>query len=368
MLWQTLQPSGWRVLRLEPRAGRSSRRADGRLPDFAKPIVLSIRTGRLPVFRSIRYKAGWTGVKPICGEDGMTDASAKHAEIAAQVVAGGKVFNEETIASFAPLYGALLAVRSNAGVQIDADIAYGPDADRNLLDVHAPVDRSKPRPVVIFFHGGGLVRGSKTTPGSPYYGNIANFFAANGIVGINATYRLAPAIQWPEGSRDVAAALQWARDNIANFGGDPGRIVLMGHSAGATHVANYVFRQELHPSSGPGFAGAILQSGVYGIDADNPPPNHLAYYGDDKSQYSLRQMIGNVTFCDFPLLMTVAEYDPVRFESGAYRLLAELVDKSAPRPQIKQFLQHNHITPAMAVGTGDADVEGTLLSFMHKFD
>lgn len=290
-----------------------------------------------------------------------------HDRIAGKVRAGGKVFTEATVAEFAPLYGALHAAAPAQGILVDRDISYGPGGERNLLDVHRPADAAGKRPVVIFFHGGGLVRGDKAPPGSPYYGNIADFFAVNGCVGVNSTYRLAPAIQWPEGSRDVGAALAWVRQNIAGYGGDPDRIVLMGHSAGATHVANYAFRKELHLSSGPGFAGAILMSGVYGIDADNPPPNHLAYYGGDKSQYAKRQMNGNIDYCDFPVLMTVAEYDPVRFESGAFRLLAELAEKAAPRPRIRQFLDHNHITPAFAIGTGDADVEETLLDFMRRF-
>ncbi|MGE3247632.1 MAG: alpha/beta hydrolase, partial [Beijerinckiaceae bacterium] len=208
----------------------------------------------------------------------MSQASpAELSEIAAAVEAAGKVFTEETIAAFAPRYGRLHARIARTGISVTHDLAYGPDQDRNLLDVHAPADASQKKPVVVFFHGGGLVRGHKTQDGSPYYGNIADFFAANGAVGVNATYRLAPSIQWPEGSRDVGAAAAWVKDNIAQYGGDPQKIVLVGHSAGATHVANYVFRKELHPTSGPGFAGAILMSGVYGIDADNPPPNHVAY-------------------------------------------------------------------------------------------
>lgn len=297
----------------------------------------------------------------------MTVAGTQaHADIARKVADAGKAFTEETIARFAPLYGALHAERPRQNIAVHTDIAYGPDGDRHLLDVHAGADTIGKKPVVIFFHGGGLIRGNKTQAGSPFYGNIADFFAANGAVGVNATYRLAPHVQWPEGSRDVGAALAWTRANIAQYGGDPDRIVLMGHSAGATHVANYVFRKDLHRETGGGFAGAILMSGVYGIDAGNPPPNHVAYYGSDRTEYASRQINDNVTACDFPVLLTIAEFDPVRFESGAYRLMAELVDKGAPRPHFRQFLDHNHITPAFAVGTGDLRVEHALLDFLKR--
>lgn len=297
----------------------------------------------------------------------MNDSrKAVHEDIARRVAGAGKLFNEQTIATFAPLYAAIHAATQHDGVSVESDISYGADAARNLLDVHATGDRAGRKPVVIFFHGGGLVGGHKTQPGSPYYANIGNFFAANGAIGVNATYRLAPAAQWPEGARDVGTALAWVRANIGRYGGDPERIVLMGHSAGATHVANYVFRKELHPASGPGFAGAILASGVYGIDADKPPPNHIAYYGKDKTLYGQRQMNNNVTYCAFPMLFTIAEYDPVRFESGAYKLLAELVEKGAPCPHMTQFRNHNHITPAMAAGAGDAQVEDALLGFLQR--
>lgn len=290
---------------------------------------------------------------------------AEHAAIAERVHAAGKVFNETTIATFAPLYADLHARAVKPAVEIARNIAYGPHPQRHLLDVHTSSSGSGGKPVVIFFHGGGLIGGSKDA-GGPYYGNVASFFAALGAVGINATYRLAPEIRWPEGARDVGAALSWARQNASRFGGDPERIVLVGHSAGATHVAGYAFRPELHPHGAPGFAGVILMSGVYGIDAANPPPNHRAYYGEDRNLYANMQVAGNAGFCNFPLLVTLAQYDPVRFESGAYRLLAEIVDNGAPSPRVQQFLGHNHITPALAIGTGDAIVEGTLLDFLKR--
>lgn len=221
----------------------------------------------------------------------------------------------------------------------------------------------KGKPVVIFFHGGGLVRGDKNA-GGPYYGNVADFYARHGAVGVNATYRLAPDFGWPAGGQDVGAAVAWVGAHAHEFGGDPERIVVTGHSAGATHVASYVFRPELHPGGKPGFKAAILMSGVYGIDENNPPPNHIAYYGKEHAEYAKRQVVGNAAWCGFPTLFTLAQYDPVRFESGAYRLLSELVDKGAPTPRVTQYLGHNHITPAFAIGSGDAQVEQPLLDFL----
>src|SRR5262249_54865138 len=122
------------------------------------------------------------------------------------------------------------------------NIAYGEDA-RQILDVYQPIWRSG-APVVIFIHGGAYVRGDKDAYGE-MYGNIATWFARQGLLGVNATYRLAPGAQWPSGADDVRGMVKWAKDNAAKFGGDGNRIYLIGHSAGATHVASYVFDKSL---------------------------------------------------------------------------------------------------------------------------
>ena len=92
----------------------------------------------------------------------------------------------------------------------------------------------------MFVHGGGFVRGTKHAPGSPFYDNVMVLAARNGMVGVNVEYRLAPQFKWPSGNEDLGAAVRYVADNISRYGGDPNRIFLMGHSAGASLVANYV--------------------------------------------------------------------------------------------------------------------------------
>src|SRR5204862_7367374 len=115
------------------------------------------------------------------------------------------------------------------------DVHYGP-AERNLLDVFAADAAGGGRPVLVFVHGGGYIMGDRrTAPGSPWYDNIMLWAARSGFVGVNMTYRLAPRYAWPAAQQDIAAALIWIRQNIGAQGGDPARVVLMGHSSGATH-------------------------------------------------------------------------------------------------------------------------------------
>jgi len=122
-------------------------------------------------------------------------------------------------------------------VKIERDVKYGA-ADRNLLDIFMPETASPARPVLIYVHGGGFVAGNKRTPGSPFNDHVMLWAVKNGFVGVNMTYRLAPQATWPAGSEDLAAAIQWVSDKIGERGADPARIYMMGHSAGAIHVAN----------------------------------------------------------------------------------------------------------------------------------
>jgi acetyl esterase/lipase len=132
------------------------------------------------------------------------------------------------------------------GVVVTRDQAYGKDPQQ-ILDVYQPT-ASNGAPVVIFIHGGAYVRGGKEEMGEAY-GNIATWFARQGMLGINATYRLAPAAKWSAGVDDVRGMVTWAKANATRYGGDPNHIILIGHSAGATHVSGYIF-DETHAAGG----------------------------------------------------------------------------------------------------------------------
>lgn len=89
-------------------------------------------------------------------------------------------------------------------------------------------DGDPPRPVIVFTHGGGWNWGDPDD-----YGFIARSFANEGYVVVLTGYRLFPQARFPAMLEDLADAVAWTETNIAQYGGDPGRMVLMGHSAGA---------------------------------------------------------------------------------------------------------------------------------------
>lgn len=139
--------------------------------------------------------------------------------------------------------------------------AYGAES-RQKLDVWAPARRGEqPLPVVLFFYGGGWNAGSRGD-----YGFAGAAFAGEGFVAIVPDYRLVPQVRFPTFVEDSALAVRWARDNASRYGGDPSRITLAGHSAGAYNAAMLALDRRFLKAAGvePGTVrAAALLSGPY---------------------------------------------------------------------------------------------------------
>ena len=121
----------------------------------------------------------------------------------------------------------LPAAMDAATAKVGDGIAYA-DGPRHKLDVYAPEQRGPAAPVVFFIYGGGWNRGERSD-----YQFVGRALAARGFVAVIADYRLVPEVHYPEFLEDSANALRWVQDNIADYGGDPTRLFLAGHSAGA---------------------------------------------------------------------------------------------------------------------------------------
>ncbi len=119
-------------------------------------------------------------------------------------------------------------------VRVVRNVPYlGSGMRSHHLDVYVPLEKQGPLPVVLYVHGGVFVGCSKET-----HFFIGHRFANAGFVLFNVNYRLAPRHKFPAALEDVSEALRWVHDNAARFGGDPGRLVLAGESAGANLVTS----------------------------------------------------------------------------------------------------------------------------------
>lgn len=118
--------------------------------------------------------------------------------------------------------------RGDRARRLGEGIRYGPHA-RHHLDIWAPSNPDSARlPVIVFFYGGGWHAGERGD-----YGFAAAAYAGQGFLGIVPDYRLVPEVRYPDFLEDAALALRWVWTNAAAYGGDPARIVVAGHSAGA---------------------------------------------------------------------------------------------------------------------------------------
>jgi acetyl esterase/lipase len=121
----------------------------------------------------------------------------------------------------------VVAGRDGGSENVGDGIAFGTHP-RQTLDIYAPIGGNRPTPVVMFIYGGSWNSGSRQD-----YAFVGRALAARGFVTVLADYRLVPEVLFPAFVEDNALALRWVRDNISRYSGDPRRITIVGHSAGA---------------------------------------------------------------------------------------------------------------------------------------
>jgi acetyl esterase/lipase len=116
--------------------------------------------------------------------------------------------------------------------EVKRNIPYAqPAHERQVLDIYAPKN-AKDLPVVFWIHGGGWQAGDKSSVQLK-----PQFFVDKGFVFVSTNYRLLPDVDMGTIVRDIAKSIHWVHDHIAEYGGDPKRLLVMGHSAGAQLAA-----------------------------------------------------------------------------------------------------------------------------------
>lgn len=190
------------------------------------------------------------------------------------------------------------AAKSNLGITYDLDGTPTPTpAKLNQLDLYQPADvtAGAARPVVVYVHGGGWSSGDKDNKIS----RKVNLFTGAGYVFASVNYRLSPdpidlsypasRVRFPTHPGDVGEAIAWLDRNVASYGGDPRRILLIGHSAGAHIVSlistdpSYVARWGVDPSH-------LL--GTVSLDTDNYDITDGALNGSNQAKALIYNGIG----------------------------------------------------------------------------
>lgn len=276
----------------------------------------------------------------------------------------GTTFNPQVVADCMAMYARLLPDPADSAGRIERDIAYGPH-ERHRLDIFTSADDGE-RPVLVYVHGGGFIGGDKQHPNTPFYDNVAGWAVRQGFIGVTITYRLAPAHPWPAGAEDVAAAVAWLRRNIAQYGGSPRRIFIMGQSAGAAHVASYLAMEELHDARPP-VAGAMMFSGLYDVPSIEKGPLELHYYGSDAGLAEQQSSLAGLIASEVPMLFTVAEHDPLNFQTQAAVLVSRWFAAKKALPRMLYLPDANHMSAALGIGGSDDFLAEELAAFVNRF-
>ena len=202
---------------------------------------------------------------------------------------------------------ALLFLTSSHAQEVKRDIAYTENADKlQTLDVYSPPE-AKGLPVVFWIHGGGWQTGDKAE-----VHNKPQVFNGKGFVFVSTNYRLLPKVDMETLTRDVAKSVRWVHDHIAEHGGDPKRLLIMGHSAGAQLAALLCTDERWLKEQGLSFA---IIRGCVPVDGDTydipamievaetrlrlhglPPPKfgHRIKFGNDPEKHKAFSAVTHV--------------------------------------------------------------------------
>jgi arylformamidase len=225
------------------------------------------------------------------------------------------------------------------------DVAYGDDYWQKL-DIYLPPQKALEKggglPVFVCIHGGGWTHGYKE-----WMGFMAPPLVSLPALFVSVSYRLAPAVRYPAPLDDCLAALAWVHANIARHGGDPSRIFVGGHSAGAQLAALVTLRRDLHAAHGlPADAvkACFPFSGVYDFTDPTAAESGTAMLADSEARRvasPIFHVAGNRT----PFVVTWGENEKPNILSTSATFVAALArEKCRLAHHVFALFDHFYIT------------------------
>jgi acetyl esterase/lipase len=252
------------------------------------------------------------------------------------------------------------------------DVPYASDDARQRLDVY-PASRGCPAPVVVWVHGGGWQRGDKRNQ----MDDKVRLWNEAGYTVVSVDYRLtdltaATPVRFPTHNEDVAAAVAWVHDHVADYGGDPDRIALLGHSAGAQIVSSVATDSTFLGAHGLGLevlrcAGALDTEGYdVAAIASTGNPIYGAAFGDDPATWTDASPIEHARAgTGIPRFLLVERGTPRR-RRAADAFAARLRDAGVPVTVVDAgSLSHAEVSSSIGVA-GDAVVTAPLATFLAE--
>lgn len=215
--------------------------------------------------------------------------------------------------------------------------ANGP---RHALDLYQPLGRSDPAPVVVFFYGGSWRSGERAE-----YQFAAAALAQQGLLVVVPDYRLYPEVTYPAFLQDAARAVRWTFRYAADYGGDPSRIYVMGHSAGAYIAAmlaydpHWLAEEQQRPEQLAGFIGL---AGPYAfLPIEDPEVQPIFHWPETLPE---TQPLTHVTAHAPQTLLISATHDTVVNPERNSVALTDALQRAGVAVTLKRYDTLNHAT------------------------
>jgi len=260
-----------------------------------------------------------------------------------------------------------------AGISIKRNISYStsPAAGiENLLDIYYPKNRKQPLDVMVFIHGGSWNSGKKET-----YWWLGRNMARKDVVTVIINYSLSSDSQYEKIASDCAEALKWVSNNVSDYGGDPGRIFVMGHSAGG-HLGALInsdprfFKQQgvENPIHG------LILNDAFGLDmfeylnaAENNAQKNsfLRTFSGDNEIWKTGSPLNYVGNVKNPLLIFVGERTYPAIQIQSERLRTQLLETNK-KVEFRIIPRKKHIGMISQMVWGGNKLYSYILDFMSR--
>lgn len=261
-------------------------------------------------------------------------------------------------------FGAINATVPDTGYRPFAAVSYGAHP-RQRIDVYVPEAPDPTRSVVVFFYGGSWQGGRRED-----YRFVGEALASEGFVAVIPDYRVYPEVVYPAFLEDAAAAVRWVRDHVAEYGGNPSRLFLAGHSAGAYNAAmlaidaRWLAKEGMDPARD--LRGWIGISGPY--DFLPLQSQRLKVIFGPEEQRADTQPVTHVTPDAPPALLLTGTADTAVLPRNTERLAAKLSELNVPADTIR-YPGAGHARTAVAFAPpfrGKPPVLADLAAFVRR--
>lgn len=266
----------------------------------------------------------------------------------------------------------LSSILADAQVIVTKDVDYINDSvydnGKDLLDIYMPQGK-KNVPVIVYFHGGALLMGDKSLGES-----IGNKIAESGIGLVSVNYRLSPEFQHPTHVNDAAAATAWVIKNIDGYGGNPLKVYVGGHSAGAYLAALLAIDPSLlqiHKIEDSKLAGAVLISPFLYVeetakDRIEKDSIYQTIWGNDPQSWIQASVKPHILPNRDNILLIYADGDDAWRKEQNERFATAMTSAGNLRVFTKEVPNRTHTTLIKAILDNDDMIVNLLSDFVMK--